>query len=86
MSDLITTAQSTFRNQCIEVFAAFQTVGHTLAERARDQRGQTAAEYMGILFIVSAIIAAVMLGNIGGLIKTQLHSIVSDISHGKQAK
>ena len=41
---------------------------------------------MGIFFIVSAIIAAVMLGDIGGLIKRQLHSIVSDISHGKQAK
>lgn len=86
MSDLITTAQSTFRNQCIEVFATLQTVGHSLAERARDNRGQTAAEYMGILFIVSAIIAAVMLGDIGGLIKRQLHTIVSDISHGKQAK
>ena len=86
MSDLITTTQSTFRDQCIGVFATLQTVGHTLAERARDQRGQTAAEYMGILFIVSAIIAAVMLGDVGGLIKRQIHGIVSDISHGKQAK
>jgi|tagenome__1003787_1003787.scaffolds.fasta_scaffold15637653_1 Flp pilus assembly pilin Flp len=86
MSDLITTAQSTFRNQCIEVFATLQTVGHSLAERARDDRGQTAAEYMGILFIVSAIIAAVLIGDVGGQIKKQLHTIVNDISHGKQAK
>jgi Flp pilus assembly pilin Flp len=86
MSDLITTAQSTFRNQCIEVFATLQSVGHSLAERARDDRGQTAAEYMGILFIVSAIIAAVVLGDVGGQIKHQLHTIVNDISHGKQAK
>jgi Flp pilus assembly pilin Flp len=86
MSDLITTAQSTFRSQCIEVFATLQTVGHSLAERARDDRGQTAAEYMGILFIVSAIIAAVLIGDVGGQIKHQLHTIVNDISHGKQAK
>jgi Flp pilus assembly pilin Flp len=84
MSDLITTAQSTFRNQCIEVFATLQTVGHTLAERARDQRGQTAAEYMGILFLVSAIIAAVMLGNIDDTIKTQMGKIVKAISRGKK--
>ena len=84
MSDLITTAQSTFRNQCIEVFATLQTVGHSLSERARDQRGQTAAEYMGILFLVSAIIAAVMLGNVDDTIKTQMGKIVKAISRGKQ--
>ena len=39
MSDLITTAQSTFRNQCIEVFATLQTVGHSLAERVWENCG-----------------------------------------------
>lgn len=84
MSDLITTAQSTFRNQCIEVFAALQTAGHSLSERARDQRGQTAAEYMGILFLVSAIIAAVVLSNVDDTIKTQMGKIVKAISKGQK--
>jgi Flp pilus assembly pilin Flp len=84
MSDLITTAQDTFRNQCIEAFAGLQAMAQSLAERARDQRGQTAAEYMGILFIISAIIATVVLSHLDDAIKTRLHEIVTAIGKGEK--
>ena len=82
MSDFITATQETFRNQCIELFAGLHGMAQSLAERARDQRGQTAAEYMGILFIISAIIATIMLSNIDETIKTRLNEIVKAIGNG----
>ena len=82
MSDLITTAQSTFRNQCIEVFATLQTVGHSLSERARDQRGQTAAEYMGILFIIAAIIGVVASLHLENDVSQRIKTLITDIGKG----
>ena len=38
----------------------------TLSERVRDQRGQTAAEYMGILLVVAVIIGAIATSGVGG--------------------
>ena len=48
----------------------------TLAERARENRGQTAAEYMGVLLVVSVIIAAVATTDIGETIKTEAVRLV----------
>ena len=45
MSDLITTAQDTYRNACIDAVLRRQA---RLVERSREERGQTAAEYMGV--------------------------------------
>ena len=65
MSDLITTTQETFRDQCIGLYVGMLATLDTLAERARENRGQTAAEYMGVLLVVSVIIAAVATTDIG---------------------
>ena len=78
MSDLIHTAQDSFRKQCIEAFVALQS----LAERAREQRGQTAAEYMGILFIVAAIIVAIVGAHLEKTIADRLGKIVTAIGNG----
>jgi Flp pilus assembly pilin Flp len=78
MSNLIHGAQDTFRRQCIEAFVTLQA----LAERAREQRGQTAAEYMGILFIVAAIIVAIVGAHLETAIASRLSKIVSAIGDG----
>jgi hypothetical protein len=79
MSDLITTAQDSFRNQCVGVYLALVSGVDTLAERARENRGQTAAEYMGVLLVVSVIIAAVSTTEIGAEIKRQVMALVKKI-------
>ena len=78
MSDLITTAQDTFRQQCIEAFVGMQT----LVERMREQRGQTAAEYMGILFVVAALIVGAMGAHMDTAIRDRLAAIVKAIGNG----
>ncbi len=82
MSDLITTAQDTFREQCIEAFVGLQAMAESLVERMRDDRGQTAAEYMGILFVVSAIIVGVVGAHLGDTLKDRLGKIVTAIGNG----
>jgi Flp pilus assembly pilin Flp len=82
MSDLITTAQTTLRDQCIEAYVGLQSLAHSLAERAREERGQTAAEYMGILFIISAIIVAIVGAHLEKTIADRLGKIVTAIGNG----
>jgi hypothetical protein len=80
MSDLITTTQETFRDQCIGLYVGMLATLDTLAERARENRGQTAAEYMGVLLVVSVIIAAVATTDIGETIKTEAVRLVKKIA------
>jgi Flp pilus assembly pilin Flp len=82
MSDLITTAQTTLRDQCIEAYVGLQSLARSLAERAREERGQTAAEYMGILFIISAIIVAVVASGVASKIGNRVGVIVDHIGNG----
>jgi len=48
----------------LHLMCTLQTLGFTgrqaLMQRRHDDRGQTAAEYMGIIVIVAAIIAAIV--------------------------
>jgi hypothetical protein len=76
MSDLITTTQDTFRDQCIELYVGMLSAVDSLAHRSRENRGQTAAEYMGVLLVVAAVIAAVATTNIGTEIKNQAVRLV----------
>ena len=82
MSDLITTAQATIREQCIEAYVGLQSLARSVAERSREDRGQTAAEYMGILFIVSAIIVALVASGVAGKIGDRVGVIVDHIGNG----
>ena len=56
MSDITTTLQHAYREFCIQAHGA----GARLRNRVADQRGQTAAEYMGILLVVAVIIGALV--------------------------
>jgi hypothetical protein len=86
MSNIVTTAQDSFRSQCIEAFVGLQTFAKGLAERARTADGQTAAEYMGVLLVVSVIIAAVATTGIGSQIVGKMTHLVDQISSGKSGK
>ena len=48
--------------------------------RAREQRGQTAAEYLGVLLVVSVIIVGLIGTDIGHTITEKLSSLVRDIA------
>jgi Flp pilus assembly pilin Flp len=86
MSDLITTAQDSFRDQCIEAYVGFESFVTRLAERARENRGQTAAEYMGVLLVVSVIIAAVSQTKVGDQIVDKIKGLVDKIAGGESGK
>jgi Flp pilus assembly pilin Flp len=58
---------------------------HTLADRAREQRGQTAAEYMGILLVVAVIIGAIATSGIGGKISGLIGDMIDSISSGDKS-
>ena len=51
--------------------------------RARSVRGQAAAEYLGMLLIVSVIIATLATTDFGHDITDQLSQMVRDIAGGK---
>jgi Flp pilus assembly pilin Flp len=86
MSELITTAQESFRDQCIEAYVGFESFVLGQAQRVRDNRGQTAAEYMGVLLVVSVIIAAVAQTKVGDQIVGKLKDLVDAIAGGKSGK
>ena len=46
------------------------------------QRGQTAAEYLGVLLVISVIIATIASTNIGHDITSKLTGLVRDIAGG----
>jgi len=76
MSDL-------FRDTCIEAYVGFG-VHRLRAPRAgsREPR-QTAAEYMGVLLVVSVIIAGVAQTHIGDQIVERMKSLIDDSPAGK---
>ena len=77
MQDITTTA--------LELYVRATTAMQALGERAREERGQTAAEYLGVLVVVSVIIAAVVSTGVGDDIKGWIHDVVEKISKGDSA-
>ena len=56
-----------------------------VGERAKDPRGQTAAEYMGVLLLVAAIITVVITAGVGKTIKDTIIQQINDIKGSKDA-
>jgi pilus assembly protein Flp/PilA len=84
MSDLFTTTQDAYRSACIATFVTLVSAGHGLAERVKDEtRGQTAAEYMGVLLLVAAIITVVVTAGVGTTIKNAIVDQINDIKGAK---
>jgi Flp pilus assembly pilin Flp len=82
MSDLTTAAQDTVREACIQTLGAVQRAGRAIAKRANDPTGQTAAEYMGILLLISAIIVAIFGLHLNTTISDAVNKAVNDIING----
>jgi hypothetical protein len=86
MSDLITTTRDAGREAAIATFFGVRRAGHALAERAKDPTGQTAAEYMGVLFLVAMIIAAIVLLKVPQTIADGINGLINNISTGTDPK
>jgi pilus assembly protein Flp/PilA len=80
-----------------DVFSAIDDASMVLAVHTRNalrawlarlgsERGQTAAEYLGVLVVVSVIIAAVATTDVGDKIKDFINTIVGKIATGDSAK
>ena len=82
MSDITTSIQDTYRELCIQMHGA----GVALRRRAAEQRGQTAAEYMGILLVVAVIIGALIAANVDGNIADAANSMVDKIAGGNEKR
>lgn len=83
MSDYITTTTALDLTVRTENF--MRDMVDSLAARMRDERGQTAAEYLGVLVVVSVIIAAVSQTTVGDDIKGWITETIRKISTGDEA-
>ncbi len=54
-----------------------------MRQRLLSQRGQTSAEYLGVLLVVAAIIAAIFVTDPGQAIGDKLSDLVRDIAGGR---
>ncbi|GAB6899776.1 hypothetical protein [Kineosporia succinea] len=61
----------------IQIYLGLLALGHRV--RRRDDRGQTAAEYMGIVVIVAIIIVAIATSGIGTTIAGNITTKISQI-------
>ena len=82
MQNIAERTEELVREAGIRVQLALDTVVADLAERRREERGQTAAEYMGILFIVALIIAALITADVPEKIGKAAASLIDKIANG----
>jgi Flp pilus assembly pilin Flp len=61
---------------------ALSAAASAVAERARDEGGQTAAEYMGLLFVIALIIGALISVGVPGTIADAANGLIEEISNG----
>jgi hypothetical protein len=59
-----------------------EELARALANRARDQRGQISAEFMGLLFIAALVIGAIVALDIHTLISEAVEQFINDIKSG----
>ena len=64
------------------IAAVITNTAHQLGQRLREERGQTAAEYMGILFVVAAIIAALITADVPEKIGDAAATLIDKIANG----
>ena len=82
MSDFTTTIQDAYRELCIQMHGA----GVALRNRVESERGQTAAEYMGILLVVAVIIGALIAADVDGKIAKAANTMVDKIAGGNETR
>lgn len=61
------------------IYLHLMTMGERLSQRVGDERGQTAAEYLGIIVLVAAIIAGLFATDLGDKILTGITDSIDEI-------
>jgi len=79
MSDFTNRTEDAVRELCVRADLALRSA----AQRLREQRGQTAAEYMGLLLIIALIIGVLFASGIGEWIKNGVEQNINKIKDGK---
>ncbi len=82
MSNLITTANDKSVELQIRSVSAVRDMARRASERLNSEEGQTAAEYLGVLVLIAAIVAAFISLNIGGKIAGAVGSAIDNITNG----
>ena len=59
--------------------ARLQNAVYSVRERMRDESGQTAAEYMGVIVLIAAILAAIAVSGIGGKLSRTITQAIQDV-------
>jgi pilus assembly protein Flp/PilA len=86
MSDLTTTISDQSVALQVKAINGLRTFLEGQAVRMREERGQTAAEYLGVLVVVSVIIALVSQTKVGQEISDSISTVVGKIAGGESAK
>ena len=79
----ITRTEELSRELAIRARVAISDLVHAVTERAREQRGQTDAEYMGILLIVAMIIGALFSLGVHTMIRDAVEGFINNIKAGE---
>jgi Flp pilus assembly pilin Flp len=59
--------------------ALLQNAFYGARERLRDESGQTAAEYMGVIVLIAAILAAIAASGIGGKLTDLIEDAIQKV-------
>ena len=70
----------------LQLMATLEVMGvkavETLKNRRRDDRGQTAAEYLGIVVVIGAIIGVLATTQIGTTLQTAITAAIAKVAAG----
>ena len=70
--------------QYVKVQVAVTQAGQRMRARLGEEHGQTAAEYMGIIFLVALVIFGIVSTDIDNDIKTRVDELVGNIGKGTE--
>jgi hypothetical protein len=82
MQTIIDRTEELVREAAARTRLAFGDAKHPVARRARDERGQISAEFMGLLFIVALVIGAIVALDIHTTISDAIEGFINDIKSG----
>jgi hypothetical protein len=82
MQTIIDRTEELVREAAARTRLAFGDAAHAVAARARDERGQISAEFMGLLFIVALVIGAIVALDIHTTISEAVDGFIEDIKSG----
>ena len=68
----------------ISLYVFLQTLPSRALDRLHEDRGQTAAEYLGIIVVISVIIAALFGSDLGTVLTNNIRTTINNIFAGQQ--